>query len=78
MHLEIMEAVSREAKRLPPIQKPKIHSPSLLPGEVTCRNRNTLLYPYVLNLFSFLGGNLGISTTREMGGYPRVSQGNKK
>jgi myotubularin-related protein 5/13 len=33
MHLETMEAVSREAKRLPPIQKPKIHSPSLLPGE---------------------------------------------
>jgi len=33
MHLEIMEAVSREAKRLPPIQKPKLHSPSLLPGE---------------------------------------------
>jgi len=33
MHLESMEAVSREAKRLPPIQKPKFHSPSLLPGE---------------------------------------------
>jgi len=33
MHLETMEAVSREAKRLPPIQKPKFHSPSLLPGE---------------------------------------------
>jgi len=33
MHLETMEAVSREAKRLPPIQKPKFHTPSLLPGE---------------------------------------------
>ena len=33
MHLETMEAVSREAKRLPPIQKPKLHVPSLLPGE---------------------------------------------
>ena len=33
MHLETMDAVSREAKRLPPIQKPKIHCPSLLPGE---------------------------------------------
>jgi len=33
MQLETMEAVSREAKRLPPIQKPKFHTPSLLPGE---------------------------------------------
>ena len=33
MQLESLEAVSREAKRLPPIQKPKIHCPSLLPGE---------------------------------------------
>ena len=33
MHLESMESVSREAKRLPPIQKPKFLSPSLLPGE---------------------------------------------
>jgi hypothetical protein len=28
-----MEKVSREVKRLPPIQKPKFHTPSLLPGE---------------------------------------------
>ena len=34
MHLESMEAVAREAKRLPPIQKPKFLVPSLLPGEV--------------------------------------------
>ena len=33
MHLESMESVSREAKRLPPIQKPKFLNPSLLPGE---------------------------------------------
>jgi len=33
MHLETMESVTREAKRLPPIQKPKINRPSLLPGE---------------------------------------------
>ena len=33
MHMEMLEAVSTEAKRLPPIQKPKIHLPSLLPGE---------------------------------------------
>ena len=35
MHLESMEAVAREAKRLPPIQKPKFLAPSLLPGEAT-------------------------------------------
>ena len=33
MHLESVEAVAREAKRLPPIQKPKFLSPSLLAGE---------------------------------------------
>jgi len=32
MHMETLEAVAGEAKRLPPIQKPKIHLPSLLPG----------------------------------------------
>ena len=35
MHLETMEGVSREAKRLPPIQKPKFHLPTLLAGEET-------------------------------------------
>lgn len=33
MHLETLETVSREAQRLPPIQKPKILTPSLLNGE---------------------------------------------
>nr|XP_018897778.1 PREDICTED: myotubularin-related protein 13 isoform X2 [Bemisia tabaci] len=33
MHIETLEAVQRESKRLPPIQKPKILSPSMLPGE---------------------------------------------
>lgn len=33
MHMETLEAVSRESKRLPPIQKPKILAPELLPGE---------------------------------------------
>lgn len=33
MHMEMLEAVATQAKRLPPIQKPKIHLPSLLPGE---------------------------------------------
>ncbi|XP_049836392.1 myotubularin-related protein 13 isoform X2 [Schistocerca gregaria] len=33
MHIETLEAVHRESKRLPPIQKPKILTPSMLPGE---------------------------------------------
>ncbi|XP_023930025.1 myotubularin-related protein 13 isoform X2 [Lingula anatina] len=33
MHIETLEAVARESKRLPPIQKPKILTPTLLPGE---------------------------------------------
>ncbi|RZF38820.1 hypothetical protein LSTR_LSTR000523 [Laodelphax striatellus] len=33
MHVETLEAVHRESKRLPPIQKPKILAPSMLPGE---------------------------------------------
>lgn len=35
MHIETLEAVHRESKRLPPIQKPKILSPNLLVGEET-------------------------------------------
>ncbi|KAM9468002.1 myotubularin-related protein 5 isoform 2-T2 [Clarias gariepinus] len=33
MHIETLEAVHRESKRLPPIQKPKLLRPSLLAGE---------------------------------------------
>jgi myotubularin-related protein 5/13 len=33
MHIETLEAVHQESKRLPPIQKPKILTPTLLPGE---------------------------------------------
>ncbi len=33
LHLETLEAVLTQANRLPPIQKPKINFPSLLPGE---------------------------------------------
>ncbi|KAI5733488.1 hypothetical protein M8J76_012488 [Diaphorina citri] len=33
MHVEYLDMVHRESKRLPPIQKPKILTPSLLPGE---------------------------------------------
>ncbi|KAL0962853.1 hypothetical protein UPYG_G00346360 [Umbra pygmaea] len=33
MHIETLDAVLRESKRLPPIQKPKLLRPLLLPGE---------------------------------------------
>ncbi|XP_039436960.1 myotubularin-related protein 13 isoform X2 [Culex pipiens pallens] len=33
MHIETLEAVNREAKRIPPIQKPKLQYPPLLLGE---------------------------------------------
>ncbi|XP_070709584.1 myotubularin-related protein 5 isoform X4 [Pempheris klunzingeri] len=33
MHIETLDAVHRESKRLPPIQKPKLLRPMLLPGE---------------------------------------------
>uniref|UniRef100_A0A6I8PEK5 SET binding factor 1 n=1 Tax=Ornithorhynchus anatinus TaxID=9258 RepID=A0A6I8PEK5_ORNAN len=33
MHIETLDAVHRESKRLPPIQKPKLLRPNLLPGE---------------------------------------------
>ncbi|KAG8438338.1 hypothetical protein GDO86_008863 [Hymenochirus boettgeri] len=33
MHIETLEAVHRESRRLPPIKKPKILRPALLPGE---------------------------------------------
>ncbi|KAK8735253.1 hypothetical protein OTU49_005586 [Cherax quadricarinatus] len=33
MHVEMLDAVYKESKRLPPIQKPKILLPSLVPGE---------------------------------------------
>ena len=33
MHVESLDAVYKESKRLPPVQKPKIPLPSLVPGE---------------------------------------------
>ncbi|GBP59983.1 Myotubularin-related protein 13 [Eumeta japonica] len=33
MHLEALDAVARESRRLPPVQKPRIVSPTLLSGE---------------------------------------------
>lgn len=35
MHIETLEGVYRESKRLPPIHKPKILTPNLLVGEET-------------------------------------------
>lgn len=33
MHIETLDAVNRESRRIPPVQKPKIQAPSLLLGE---------------------------------------------
>ncbi|XP_049878278.1 myotubularin-related protein 13 [Pectinophora gossypiella] len=33
MHLETLDAVGRESRRLPPVQKPRIVAPALVPGE---------------------------------------------
>uniref|UniRef100_A0A8I4A4R5 SET binding factor 2 n=1 Tax=Callithrix jacchus TaxID=9483 RepID=A0A8I4A4R5_CALJA len=46
MHIETLEAVHRESRRLPPIQKPKILRPALLPGEeIICEGLRVLLDP---------------------------------
>nr|XP_036882234.1 myotubularin-related protein 13 isoform X2 [Manis javanica] len=46
MHIETLEAVHRESRRLPPIQKPKILRPVLLPGEeIVCEGLRVLLDP---------------------------------
>ncbi|XP_054555344.1 myotubularin-related protein 13 isoform X2 [Talpa occidentalis] len=46
MHIETLEAVHRESRRLPPIQKPKILRPTLLPGEeIVCEGLRVLLDP---------------------------------
>uniref|UniRef100_A0A670ZQ59 SET binding factor 2 n=1 Tax=Pseudonaja textilis TaxID=8673 RepID=A0A670ZQ59_PSETE len=46
MHIETLEAVHRESRRLPPIQKPKILRPDLLPGEeFVCEGLRVLLDP---------------------------------
>ena len=44
MHVDNLEEVSRQAKRLPPIQKPKINFPSLLPGEELVVSRGLRVY----------------------------------
>ncbi|CAG9128764.1 unnamed protein product [Plutella xylostella] len=36
MHIETLDAVARESRRLPPQQKPRIISPALIPGEAIC------------------------------------------
>uniref|UniRef100_A0A8D2LH45 SET binding factor 2 n=1 Tax=Varanus komodoensis TaxID=61221 RepID=A0A8D2LH45_VARKO len=46
MHIETLETVHRESRRLPPIQKPKILRPALLPGEeFVCEGLRVLLDP---------------------------------
>ncbi|XP_075694275.1 myotubularin-related protein 13 isoform X1 [Rhinoderma darwinii] len=46
MHIETLEAVHRESRRLPPIKKPKILRPALLPGEeFVCEALRVLLDP---------------------------------
>ncbi|KAE8297021.1 Myotubularin-related protein 13 SET-binding factor 2 [Larimichthys crocea] len=46
MQMEALEAVHRESRRLPPIQKPKILRPALLPGEeVVSEGLRVLLDP---------------------------------
>ncbi|XP_023974856.1 myotubularin-related protein 13 isoform X2 [Physeter macrocephalus] len=46
MHVETLETVHRESRRLPPIQKPKILRPALLPGEeIVCEGLRVLLDP---------------------------------
>ncbi|XP_078332157.1 myotubularin-related protein 13-like isoform X3 [Crassostrea virginica] len=58
MHIETLEAVNRESKRLPPIQKPKILKPSLLPGEeVVMDGLRVYLLPDGRE--EGLGGNMG-------------------
>lgn len=46
MHIETLESVYRESKRHPPIQKPKIQTPSLLQGE---KNLLEPIRAYLLN-----------------------------
>eukprot|EP00105_Crassostrea_gigas_P044502 XP_019928650.1 PREDICTED: myotubularin-related protein 13 isoform X4 [Crassostrea gigas] len=58
MHIETLEAVNRESKRLPPIQKPKILKPTLLPGEeVVIDGLRVYLLPDGRE--EGLGGNMG-------------------
>ena len=44
LHLEQLEAVQTQASRLPPIHKPKILTPSLLPGEDLLTNSGLRVY----------------------------------
>lgn len=59
LHMEMLEAVAAEAKRLPPIQKPKIHLPSLLPGEelITGHGLRVYLLPDGREEISGVGGS---------------------
>ncbi|XP_055899918.1 myotubularin-related protein 13-like isoform X1 [Biomphalaria glabrata] len=58
MHIETLEAVNRESKRLPPVQKPKIQMPLLLPNEeIVMEGLRVYLLPDGRE--EGLGGNMG-------------------
>uniref|UniRef100_A0A8C0H2I1 SET binding factor 1 n=1 Tax=Chelonoidis abingdonii TaxID=106734 RepID=A0A8C0H2I1_CHEAB len=58
MHIETLDAVHRESKRLPPIQKPKLLRPSLLVGE-ECVMEGLRVYLMPDGREEAAGGNIG-------------------
>ncbi|XP_043355895.1 myotubularin-related protein 5 isoform X6 [Dermochelys coriacea] len=58
MHIETLDAVHRESKRLPPIQKPKLLHPSLLVGE-ECVMEGLRVYLLPDEREEAAGGNIG-------------------
>ncbi|XP_038612156.1 myotubularin-related protein 5 isoform X2 [Tachyglossus aculeatus] len=58
MHIETLDAVHRESKRLPPIQKPKLLRPTLLPGE-ECVLEGLRVYLMPDGREEGAGGNVG-------------------
>ncbi|XP_067387507.1 myotubularin-related protein 5 isoform X2 [Emydura macquarii macquarii] len=58
MHIETLDAVHRESKRLPPIQKPKLLRPSLLVGE-ECVMEGLRVYLIPDGREEAAGGNIG-------------------
>ncbi|KAM6425055.1 myotubularin-related protein 5 [Rhynochetos jubatus] len=58
MHIETLDAVHRESKRLPPIQKPKLLRPNLLVGE-ECVMEGLRVYLMPDGREEAAGGNMG-------------------
>uniref|UniRef100_A0A8C8ATF7 SET binding factor 1 n=1 Tax=Otus sunia TaxID=257818 RepID=A0A8C8ATF7_9STRI len=58
MHIETLDAVHRESKRLPPIQKPKLLRPNLLVGE-ECVMEGLRVYLMPDGREEAAGGNIG-------------------